>query len=1113
MIQQIQDVDGAQLMLPSGWVTPSGGGLNLITDYDYDLLGRNIETLGPAHEVLGQTVRTASWTIYRDLEDETYSGQGYALGATGPYQYTLTNPVSIQRMSDNGLTQDSITAVRGCDGSGTCGCKSSCACALPEAGTVESAGKLSASDCFPQSSWVRWSTSFANKQGQMTASRTYHTIPASGAGSLGVNYGETIYGYDELNQQNRTVSPTGTINRTVYDVRGQVVSSWMGTNDNLATASDPTGGGATGNNMVQTSAMQYDGGSDGGDGNLTQQTAYVDGSTTRVTSFEYDFRNRRIVTDGEINLYQTTEYDNLSQTIRVDRRNTSSGGNLIARSETKFDNRGRVYQTIRYAVNPATGTVGNSLVDNTYYDASGNVIETRPSGSEAFTKTVYDGIGRGIESSIGYTESVSSSSSSGSALTDVILKETHTVYDAASNAIYVTTKQRFHNATGTGPLNGPSGAQPKSRDSYVAMWQDGVGRTVATANYGTNNNVGPPERPELPPESSELILVSQTGYNARGEAFESVDPAGKIDRTYADDAGRTVRTIQNYVAGEGCFCPGSEQNVTTEMRYGSGSQLLQLIAKNSDTGDQITQYVYGVTLDDSEIASNDLLRAEIYPDAQDSTDRVTYTYNRQGQRTSMTDQNGSVHEYAYDLLGRPTGDIVPTLGADVDGAVRRIGTTYEVRGMVEKITSYSDAAGTTPANEVQNVYNSFAQLVTQYQEHGGAVNTGTSPKVEYAYADGSNNTIRPTSMTYPNGRVLQYLYDDTAADKLSRIRTLKWDGTDVCQYSYLGLGTFVITDYLEPEVKLDYALGSGANPYTGFDQFGRIIDLLWEKYGASSSSSSSSSGGPGNALVHLLYGYDQASNRTYREDLVAQAYDKDFDELYEYDGMQRLKKFHRGRLSEDKQAIIDPALQQGWHLDATGNWQNFTQNDQEDASQTLDQQRIANQVNEITQIARTVGPNWATPAYDRNGNMIVIPQPKDMTQTFQGTWDAWNRLVKLKELDGIGGWQNLAEYQYDGQTWRIVTKNYDSGMLDETRHFYFTRGWQDIEERLGTTPSTADAQQQYVWGLRYIDELIRRNRDSDTVYVLQSIDWMSFCASNGTIILRFKRYQFGSFVE
>jgi hypothetical protein len=323
MTEQIQDVDGTKLTLPSGWVTPVGGGLHLITDYDYDLLGRDLEKLGPAHEVLGQTVRAASWTAYRDLEDEIYSGQGYALGATGPYQYTLTNPVSIQRMSDNGLRSDSITAVRGCDGSGTCGCKSSCGCALPEAGVVESAGKLSASDCFPQSSWVRWSTSFSNKHGQMTASRTYHLIPASGIGAFGVNYDETTFGYDELNRQNRTVSPTGTINRTVYDVRGQVVSSWTGTNDNLSTASDPTGGGAPGNNMVQTSAMQYDGGSDGGDGNLTQQTAYVDGSTTRVTSFEYDFRNRRIVTDGEIDFYQTTEYDNLSQTIRVDRRNTT----------------------------------------------------------------------------------------------------------------------------------------------------------------------------------------------------------------------------------------------------------------------------------------------------------------------------------------------------------------------------------------------------------------------------------------------------------------------------------------------------------------------------------------------------------------------------------------------------------------------------------------------------------------------------------------------------------------------------------------------------------------------------------------------------------------------
>ena len=203
-----------------------------------------------------------------------------------------------------------------------------------------------------------------------------------------------------------------------------------------------------------------------------------------------------------------------------------------------------------------------------------------------------------------------------------------------------------------------------------------------------------------------------------------------------------------------CLTAGDERNVVTEMHYGPGGQLMALVAKNPVTGDQITRYEYGVTPAESGIASNDLLRAEIYPDAAGSTDRVSYAYNRQGQRTQITDHNGSVHQFEYDLLGRQTADKVTTLAAGVDGAVRRIAQSYEVRGLVEKTTSHSAAAGGSVVNEVQNVFNSFGQLAAQYQEHSGAVNTGTTPKVEYAYADGSANTTRPTSLTYPNGRVL-----------------------------------------------------------------------------------------------------------------------------------------------------------------------------------------------------------------------------------------------------------------------------------------------------------------------------------------------------------------------
>ena len=58
------------------------------------------------------------------------------------------------------------------------------------------------------------------------------------------------------------------------------------------------------------------------------------------------------------------------------------GGNLIAKSESKYDDRGRLYRTIRYAVDPSTGTVGNSLTDNSWFDASGHTIKQLSGGQK-----------------------------------------------------------------------------------------------------------------------------------------------------------------------------------------------------------------------------------------------------------------------------------------------------------------------------------------------------------------------------------------------------------------------------------------------------------------------------------------------------------------------------------------------------------------------------------------------------------------------------------------------------------------------------------------------------------------------------------------------------------
>ena len=118
--QSIQDVDLSQLpstvIPPAGWVTPPGGGLHLITDYEYDEQGRQTQSLGPAHNVDGQTVRTANWTVYHDDTRETWSGHGYATGMAPDYQYTLLGPVSISRTDEPIDTSDSIQAARLCGG-------------------------------------------------------------------------------------------------------------------------------------------------------------------------------------------------------------------------------------------------------------------------------------------------------------------------------------------------------------------------------------------------------------------------------------------------------------------------------------------------------------------------------------------------------------------------------------------------------------------------------------------------------------------------------------------------------------------------------------------------------------------------------------------------------------------------------------------------------------------------------------------------------------------------------------------------------------------------------------------------------------------------------------
>jgi hypothetical protein len=82
--------------------------------------------------------------------------------------------------------------------------------------------------------------------------------------------------------------------------------------------------------------------------------------------------------------------------------------------------------------------------------------------------------------------------------------------------------------------------------------------------------------------------------------------------------------------------------------YNSDGALLTLTAKNPTTGDQVTRYVYGTDAGGitPAVYRNDLLRAEIYPDSDDTT---SLGNGRAGLRTceDMEAARRTANEYHY----------------------------------------------------------------------------------------------------------------------------------------------------------------------------------------------------------------------------------------------------------------------------------------------------------------------------------------------------------------------------------------------------------------------------------------------------------------------------------
>ncbi len=641
---------------------------------------------------------------------------------------------------------------------------------------------------------------------------------------------------------------------------------------------------------------------------------------------------------------------------------------------------------------------------------------------------------------------------------DDVLEQTQTVYDANSNVIETIDSQRSPDASGTGPL-APSTDGVEAVVYYTATYYDAADRPVADVDVGTNGGTAW-TRPDDVPSRSDDVLVTSYSYNAAGLVQDVTDPMGIVTRTEYDALGRTTETIANYTGS----AETADSDVATQYTYDGDNNVLTVTADEPGGAYQTTEYVYGVTIGGgSAIDSNDLLAAVEYPNAStgapSSSSEDTYTYNALGQVTSMTDRDGNTHTYTYDVLGRLTSDAVTTLGSGVDGSVRRIEYGYDALGNVSLITSYDAASGGSIVNQVLDVYTSLGQLTAEYQSVSGAVDTSTTPEVQYAY---DAATGRLTSITYPDGYVLDYNYGSSGSlnDSISRLDSISDDTGTLESYVYQGLNTVVERDHPQDDVNLIITL----------DAFGRVAVQDW--YDTTTSST----------VDYYQYGYDADGNVHYSDNLV----DAVFSELYTYNNLNELTSFERGTLTSPVDGISGtPTASQSWDLDALGNFTSVTTN-----GTTVD--NTANQQNEYTALGS------ATPTYDANGNMTT-----DETGQ-QYVYDAWNRLVAVKDSSG----DVEASYSYDGLGRRVTETHGDT-----TTALYFSSAGQVLEEQVGGV-----TQARNVWSPVYVNALILRDQSSEgdgtldqRLYVMQDANWnvTGLVNTSGTVVERYVYSPYG----
>ena len=536
------------------------------------------------------------------------------------------------------------------------------------------------------------------------------------------------------------------------------------------------------------------------------------------------------------------------------------------------------------------------------------------------------------------------------------------------------------------------------------------------------------------------------------------------------------------------------------------------------------------------------------PDTSGPPD-LTFTYYSDGLVRSRKDRLGRefIHHYDRDSQRIRTEILYPDglyAGNDPEDLANLLLYTYDKRGNLTVASSGEDADGDGALDgpndaiitQHQYLYNPQGQLLTEYQSYGGPVDTGTTPRIDYAWdyapADQGNHN-RLAQMTYPTRvqsgtrRVIDLIYDghngiDDAISRITRIEDDTSTTAAAVEYHYTGASRRVGRQWqsgspgaLTPFMTQSAATNPTLAGYAGLDRHGRVTDLHYRLTDGSQST------------VHRYeYGYNSDGSRLFAR-TTQQGQPNTRSQLHAYDILGRLRETHRGTLSSTNDAIefsqAVQATQVAWGLDRLGNWTESTdslhagrvENRDDDGvpgfeTLVLAEEHDTDLRNELTGIDRDEGsgPVAVAHIHDAAGNLVADGQ-------YYIQYDAFNRVSTVYELndltfdaDGIpisgtpGAWR--ASYAYDALGRRIhkeVPWAYDS---DARWTSYYYDGVRRIAEvhrdplaqaGIGGNPNpqgshTTYTDREYVWGPDYVDECLWQvDRPGNTAFVLQDANF------------------------